>query len=506
MIVHRRTRRGLVAVAVVTACASSPLAGQTATVVDPGPGRPGRALLALLAGPHRVLVTRDSLLALPRDSVVDATIVIVGARRVTVASRVAGSVVVIGGDLFLHPGVAIEGDAIAFGGGVYSTGLGTVRGRILAYRDFTFDVAESGGMYRLTYRELSVDELRHFELPGPLYGVRIPSYDRSNGLSFPWGPRFNWPDPRVTLDPVLTYRLDLGAIDPDLRAELSLSRVSRVLLLAGRTTRTNEDWIRGALFNSVTTLFSGTDVRNYRRADRAEIRYERDLEREWGILIPMLGAAVERSTSVGPGIGATSHPWSLFKRSDRVDGMLRPNPPVRHGRLSSLLAGGDVEWEGQDVRIVGRALIEGTVEATDEQRFVQTTLDTRVDFPAFRDHTFRFEAHAIVTFGDPASPQRFSYLGGSGTLPTLDLLSKGGDHLLFVESRYTIPIERIEIRFLGSPSIAVRHMIGTAGVDQLPGFVNNVGLRLAFSLIKADFVIDPETRDTDFSVGLSFGR
>jgi hypothetical protein len=49
-------------------------------------------------------------------------------------------------------------------------------------------------------------------------------------------------------------------------------------------------------------------------------------------------------------------------------------------------------------------------------------------------------------------------------------------------------------------------MIGAAGVERLPGFVNNVGIRVAMSLLKADFVIDPETREKDFSIGLTFAR
>ena len=36
--------------------------------------------------------------------------------------------------------------------------------------------------------------------------------------------------------------------------------------------------------------------------------------------------------------------------------------------------------------------------------------------------------------------------------------------------------------------------------------MNPQKVRLAWSLFKADFVLDPETRDTDFSIGLSFAR
>jgi hypothetical protein len=49
-------------------------------------------------------------------------------------------------------------------------------------------------------------------------------------------------------------------------------------------------------------------------------------------------------------------------------------------------------------------------------------------------------------------------------------------------------------------------MIGSDGVVRVQQFVNNVGVRVTWSLLKADFVIDPETKDTDFSIGLSFAR
>ena len=484
--------------------ALSALPAQTASVADPGPGRAGRSLRDLLARPHRVIASRDSVLSFPRDSSITETLVIIGPARVTVASKVAGSIVVIGGDLFLHPGVAIEGDARAYGGGVYATMLGTVGGSVISERDFTFDVEQQGSEYRLVYRELAIEEFERFELP-LRFGVRVPTYDRVNGLAIGWGPRINWARPRVSVEPIITYRSDLGVIDPEVRGRLDLSRVSSVSAIVGRTTLTNEGWIRGPYLNSFS-LITGTDVRNYRRANRIDVRYERELEREWGVIIPMVGVVAERSRSAPPGVGATSGPWSLFGRNDGEEGMLRPNPPILPGTVSSVVAGGEIVWESEAMKVGGTALVEGAVGTPTDERFVQATVDFRVDFPAFRDHTFRFEAHGLTTVGKPAPPQRFSYLGGSGTLPTMDLLSMGGGQLVFLESRYSIPIERIAIPLLGSPTVSLRHMIGSAGPDHLPGFVNNVGIRLALSLLKADFTIDPESRDTDLSIGLSFGR
>jgi hypothetical protein len=49
-------------------------------------------------------------------------------------------------------------------------------------------------------------------------------------------------------------------------------------------------------------------------------------------------------------------------------------------------------------------------------------------------------------------------------------------------------------------------MIGSAGVGSLPAFHQNLGLRLALSFVRADFVVDPATRATEFGVGLSLAR
>jgi hypothetical protein len=85
-------------------------------------------------------------------------------------------------------------------------------------------------------------------------------------------------------------------------------------------------------------------------------------------------------------------------------------------------------------------------------------------------------------------------------------LEFGGDRLVFFESRYAIPIERIQIPILGSPVIVLRHMIGMAGVDSMPAFEQNLGLRLRVGPIKVDWTIDPVSRDSKLSAGLALVR
>jgi hypothetical protein len=107
--------------------------------------------------------------------------------------------------------------------------------------------------------------------------------------------------------------------------------------------------------------------------------------------------------------------------------------------------------------------------------------------------------HAVVTGNAVAPPQRFAYLGGSGTLATVNLLALGGDRLLYVQGDYTIPIERVKIRFLGSPFVALRYAAGNAGVGDLPPLIQNVGVGAGVSFIRVDYAIDPARNRSPFS-------
>jgi hypothetical protein len=194
-----------------------------------------------------------------------------------------------------------------------------------------------------------------------------------------------------------------------------------------------------------------------------------------------------------------------MNRRDEDDGAARFNPPIAKGTISSAVAGATMRWEDQGVAANLGVRTEAPFEVPVGERFVQVTLDGGVRFIAFRDHRLQVDAHAIYTTGDGAPPQRYSYVGGSGTIPTRDLLEMGGDHLFHLDSRYTVPL-RWRIPFLGNPSVGVRHVIGSAGVGELPSMVQNVGLRAAAGFFRAELMHDPERGDTEFGFGLSLGR
>jgi hypothetical protein len=483
--------------------------GDTASVRvrDVGPGETGRFLRTALAVPHDVIVASDSAAYMARGAVYSRTVVVLGGDAY-VASTVHGDVIVVDGDLFLRPGASIDGRAIAIGGGVYNSTLAVVGGGRLSYRDHTYQVvAAGGGTYALDYRGYSATPARSITFPFPA-GFRLPGYDRVNGLSLAAGPLVTIDTGRLVVEPTVTYRSHLGVLDPAVRAVARRGRRDAAYLTVGRTTLTNDAWIRGDIVNSAISFATGTDVRNYYRADRAEGSLARRSEIATGEFELSAGALTERAWSVGrDSLDATQHaPFSIIGRTG-AEQMLRPNPRVARGTISSAVLGATTRLSIDDLAATGSARAEVPFAAPGDARFVQLTLDAAVSFLTFTTHRFSVAAHGVATVGDVAPAQRFAYLGGGGTLPTYDVLSMGGDQLAFVESRYTIPIERLRVPIAGAPSVTLRHMIGGAGIDGLGTMRQNVGLRGSLSVVGVEYVIDPSGRtDSRLSVFVGFSR
>lgn len=335
-------------------------------------------------------------------------------------------------------------------------------------------------------------------------GLRIPSYDRVNGLTLPWGPQLALADGRIQLDALVSYRSNLGKWDPSLEGLLRVGGASEIKMYVGRGTFTNDSWIRSDLYNSAAALFVGSDARNYYRADRASLRLTHTLTTAAAVLTPFIAGNIERDWSTGS-LSPQKSPWSFFGRKGDLK-MRRLNPPIAKGRISSILAGTGVE--------ASRGGLEGKLDVTVERAlstsfdagctFIpsdgtclspgsalnQATLDTRITFPTFGSHTFAFLGHVLFSDG-LAPPQRFGYLGGVGTLATVDLLALGGDRLLFLQGDYTIPIERIQLPFLGSPFIALRYAAGNAGIQRIPSLIQNLGVGAGVGFFRVDYTIDP---------------
>ena len=493
----------LIAVGVATRAAAQHAGQSTIQIEAPARAEPARILRAAIAGPHDIILTDSTRrLMLPRGTTLPRTSIVIGG-NVSVGAGVRGDIIVVGGDLFLSPGAAIDGRAIAIGGAVYGSTLAVVAGGTQSFRDATFDATTTAAGLRLDYRDTE-EPPAAFELP-LVAGLRMPSYDRVQGASIPWGPILH-PTARVELDPTVTYRSHIGEWDPGIAVVVRAGDVWSLTLDARRGTFTNDAWIQTNLVNSFNTLVAGVDSRNYFRADRGEVAIRRTDRTTTLELETAFGVSTEQASSVGSPDTLGGRPWSLFGRGD-ADNLRRPNPPVQRGRIHSAFVGSNAEWMVGDVRMKGWYRIELPWETPGDVRFVQVTADGTIQFPTFGLQRFRADVHVVATPGDTTPPQRFAYLGGWGTLPaTGGLLSLGGDQLLYVDSRYEIPLQRIKIPFVGSPMFSLRHRAGSAGVQHLPRLVQNVGALLTLSLVRVEYAVDPATRKQSLGVGLSIAR
>ena len=480
--------------------------GLTVRVDGPARARATQILRGALAADHDLLRADSARrLVLPRGSELARTVIIVGGDA-SIGATARGDVIVVGGDAFLRPGAVIEGRVVAIGGGVYSSTLAVVKGGTESLRDHTFDATTSAGEMVLAYRYTGARD-PWLELP-LIEGLRIPSYDRVDGVSVTWGPVLR-PTMRLVVDPTVTYRSHLGEWDPGLNVAFEVGERYTLSVDARRGTFTNDDWIYSTVINSLNTLVRGSDIRNYYRADRGELevrRFDQYVARNPLELERFAAITTERAWSVGALDTLGGRPWAAFGQDDPHK-RRRPNPRIDDGRISSVVVGGVARYQMTDVRMNATTKLEVPFDSPGGERFAQWTFDGTVRFPTFRLHRFRLDLHAVVTVGDTAPPQRFAYLGGSGTLPLIDEpLSAAGDQLLHLDSRYEIPITRVKLPFVGSPTFAIRHRIGSAGVQRLPRFVQNVGPTLTLSFLRLEYLVDPATGDDRFKAGVAFAR
>jgi hypothetical protein len=467
-------------------------------VRDAGPAPASEIVEQVLAAPHVVRAGSDPLV-LSRDSTFSTSLLVLG-RPTYLAGRVEGDVVVIGADLFLRPGADVRGRAVAVGGTVATTTLGTVAGGTLSLRDETYDITREGAEFALRHRDLrESDGTPVLSLAG-VSGLLLPAYDRVDGLSLPVGVDLSSPGGLVTLQPTITYRSRLGTVDPGGTLLVTPSPRVRFEVAGGRTTRTNDDWIYSGPVNSLTSFFAGIDTRNYFRSVGGLARLVATVDRSSFLVEPYLGGRLERVTPVA----AAGNVWSVVGRDDSLR-MSRPNPLVETGSIRSALAGADWELYVGDITGHGYLRAEqsfGTPNGT--SNFFQFTVHGSVQFPTFGSQSLKVKVHGVTGGGDATPMSRFAYLGGSGTLATLDLLEQGGTTLLFVENRYLIPVEAIQLPFIGAPVLSLRDAFGAAGIHRLPALQHEIGVGLGVSALHLDLNTAVAGRKrTKVSLGIS---
>jgi hypothetical protein len=481
--------------AVAALALSTAASAQDVVVRAPADDRAAEIVRRVAAGPH-VVRAGSGPLVLSHDSTIASSLLVLG-RPTYLAGRVRGDVVVVGADLFLRPGVEVGGRVVAIGGTVATTTLGQVDGGVESFRDQTLDVASSGGVYTLTARSLRAPVERD-PILAPAF--LFPRYDRVDGLSLPLGATIQLGDHALELVPSVTYRSRLGAFDPGVALRVAPERPVRIEGRFARDTRTNDAWIYGDLVNSVTSFFAGVDTRNYFRSDVGEGRVIARLGDGSYTLEPYVGARDERVW----GITAAGNVFSVVGRhSDEK--MARPNPLVEEGRIGSALLGAELDATTGVVATRVRAGVEQsyrTPAATSS--FLQLTLDGSIEFPTFGLQRLHVHAHGVATHGDSVPRARFAYLGGSGTLRTLEPLEQGGTALLYVENRYLIPVPGVQLPVIGAPVVTLRDAFGAAGIGALPALQHEIGIGIGLSVLHLDFTHAVTGRSgNEIGVGIS---
>lgn len=428
--------------------------------------------------------------------------------EVRLEGRVSGSVVVLGGDLWIRPGARVGGPIAVLGGGVYPSARAEVSRDSVFHTDPRSAVRietrpGAPGEPQVYVAEVEVTPPPRPALVSPVL-TALPTYDRVNGATVR-GEVVLRPT-RRTDGPVVNAWLAFRTLQDDrfgggVRARVPL-RVQGIQLTgeASRATRTNDGWIYGPIANSVRAVTLGSDYRDYWDADVLRLGVERRVVRplvageSW--LGPRGGVQLSRDRSL-----PTQSPWSLFGK-----GLERENPAVLEGTIVSLLAGTQYRWRGPTSRFAGSVDVEHALAAVGDASFTRAEVEGSYQARAIRMHQLRvyFRGMAPVA-GDAPPPQRYGILGGSGTLVSEPVARFRGDHLAYVESSYQVPIP-VMLPVVGAPTVEAVHIAGAAWVGRdEPEWVQNAGVGVIFAFVAARVLVNPAERPLrpHFGFGLS---
>jgi hypothetical protein len=269
-------------------------------------------------------------------------------------------------------------------------------------------------------------------------------------------------------------------------------------------TVTNDRWLRGDLTNSLGFLLEADDYRNYYLTRRLFLTASHDLGRGDRRLTLALRGQYESDRSL-----ETVPAWTIFGGDDA-----RPNPPIDEGSIAGLTAGVGGIWVGRKTAWSGESTLEtaGKVLGGDFA-FNRFTLHGHFGMDAIANHALLFHWYfqGPVLGATSLPQQRWSTLGGTGTLPAYDIGQFRGDRVAFVESRYIIPLpKRWSLPILGRPDLEIAHAIGNAWTMGMnPDLIQNLEARIQFSFIYFRIVTDPvhpgDTFKPDLGLSWPFG-
>lgn len=451
--------------------------------------------LARLLREDPLIITADTMIA--RGDTVPRPLLVLGEVTIVVEGLLLDDLVLVEAGAFVRPRARVYGDVVNINGGLYRSELATILGTIIDLPAAPYEVVVEEGVYVI----VATDAPSPLQLDG-FMGVHVPTYDRVNGVTLAAGATWWLPmlgDAQPWIHGQAGWRTELG--DPVYAADAGV-RVGPWAVAGGyaRESDTNDRWIRGDLMNSLNYLLSGKDYRDYHEVERTWAGLTRNFGDEQKSLFGTAGVRlqVEDATSL-PG----DDPWHILGDSTRA------NPAISEGRISSAVAELTLEWTGLRGVADGALTVERAIAAMDgDFVFSRVTLDADWAVAALADHTVEIEVHAQAPLGgDPLPLQRWGFVGGSGTIQTLEFAEFYGDHVVFVESKYIIPMpERIALPILGAPDLQLVHGAGMAWTGDEPRDLRQeVGARLQFFSLYFRYMLDPaDPMNADLDIGLSW--
>jgi hypothetical protein len=451
-----------------------------------------RRIEQVLQRGNYLLITRDTLIA-AADTIPQSVLLL--RATLTLEGTVAGDLVEVDANLFLRPFARIEGDLINIAGGLYPSALAEIGGTTINEPLAPYRVREMGGTWLIE----GIQRVTHLELDG-FKGFHIPIYNRVDAVDLRWGASYLFsPDTmaQTRLHGWAGYISGRGALEGG--GELRRRTGRTTLALGGASeTMTNDRWIRGTVMNSISFLLDGDDYRNYYLARRAYLRLAHDIgKRDRGLTLALRGQTeADRSLR-------TISTWTIIGGDHS-----RPNPPIDEGNITGLSAGFAGRWIGRRTAWFGAGDIEtaGHVLGGDFS-FNRFVLLGEFGMDALANHALFISWYFQGPFlGTAVLPrQRWSILGGSGTLPAYDIGEFRGDRVAFVESRYIIPLpRRWSLPILGRPDLELAHAIGNAWTEgESSDLIQNLEVRIQFSFIYFRIATDPLHPSDQFNVGVS---
>jgi hypothetical protein len=420
--------------------------------------------------------TRDTVVASDGRLVGDLLVL---EAQVRLSGEVDGDVYVVDGDLFLRPGARVSGDIVVLSGGYHGSGMATVDGEVTWRPAERYSVVPVGGGFEINPVEDQPDVI---DFHG-LYGFGTPHYQRVDAVTLSWGVTLraaSWPW-MPSLELVGRYRSGQGEVEGTVRQFWHPGPVE-FGIEAERSTRTNEEWIRGGVSNSLSYLFIGDDFRDYYGADRVAFVLRGSGDSWW---TPILRVEWEDAWSRRAG----DH-FTLFG-SDTV----RENPAIDDGETwSAALAVSADHRTSETGQLVGKVLLEGADSTlAGDFTYVLGEVTARWKTAGFGSHELDIFALARGDLAGTLPGQRWTGFGGRATLPTYSVMALRGPRVVYGHVGYAIPIGALKAGQLGAPNVFARVGTGRAWESgQSADWHINLVAGLRFWVLEGGVAWDPD--------------